>query len=493
MAGETLHPVVQLRFGSTKSGTRSGIYFERTSNAPLEAFIVTIPPEHLVEFTNVSRKGADQVSITFFDATFGSLEDQLFRADRDHGGRVLYRWGYPGLGLEEGYWNVMIIQDYVPTLSTSGLRITINGLAVGSEFANIAEPTVYKGKISTVVRQIAEEMGFTDETKVFIEETEDNARDEEPRAEWPSGNLTRIDLINQKLLPEAKSKQNPNGTYYFQLSSQGTFHFHTEHFKKLKEAVHGTPKPNVDHKYRRFNVLFGTPVNPDGTEHGVISFTPRYGSKSMGFMAAGCIAGAYDPRTKQFQQRVVDRRTQGMSSDHDPKGGGRTSAPPIAKKNDSNIDQRRKSETYSYHPVRQVALGGHCSGKQIHQHHGPDASLNTIASAWKRMHSLVQGGTLELVGIPRHVDFNALEMWCEIAVYMPSGVDSLPGSPTFKSVDSALHWSSGRYRIEKITHFIGTDYRITAELGRIAMLEGPDPAKTGLPQPTTETTTGTSR
>lgn len=499
--GETLHPVVQLRFGAAKSGTASGKFFERRVSQPYygkalsednyaapEAFIVTIPPQHLVEFTNESTRGVDKVSIVFIDHTFGSVEDQIFKCDREYGGKILYRWGYPGLGLEESNWFSMQMLDYLPTISSSGLRITLTGLATGSEFASYAEPTVYQGKISTVIKQIAKELGF-DTTKTFIEETNDDTRDEDPKAQWPSGNMTRIDLINSELLPQAKSKTNPQGTYIFRLGSEGTFHFHTELFKQIKQEVFGTAEPQKENKYRRFNVLFGIP-------NGVENFTPRYSARAMGQIAASCVAGVYDPRTKQFQQKIVDRNTLGMTTDQDPKGGGRTTAAPFAKQADDSTKQREKAETYSFHPVQQVALGGHCSGKQVHQHHGPEAALNRIENAWKRLHQLVMGGQLELIGLPEYCDFSAMETYCEVAVYLPADIDRqgvLSGQPQFKSTNAALHWSSGRYLIMKITHHISTSYRISVELGKPTGLEGPDVAKTAQPTEDIPTTTGVSR
>jgi hypothetical protein len=427
--------------------------------------------------------------MTFIDHTFGSIEDQIFKCDREYKGQVLYRWGYPGLGLEEGDWHIFTLRDYVPSISSSGLRITLSGYAFGCELALRAEPKVYIGKVSSVVKQLATEFGYTDDTKIFIEETDDDSRDGDPKAQWPSGNMSRVDLINSELLPQAKSKDNPQGTYIFRLGSEGTFHFHTELFKKVKQSVLGTSEPEKEGKYRRFNVLFGIP-------NGVENFSPRYNTKSMGSIAAACVATVYDPRTKQFQQKIVDRNTLGMTTSQDPKGGGRTTAAPIANPKDDPITQRAKAESYSFHPVQQVALGGHCSGKQVHQHHGPEAALNRIENAWKRMHQLVMGGQLELIGLPEYCNFSAIETYCEVAVYLPATVDRqgiLAGQPQFKSIDSALHWSSGRYLIMKVTHHISTAYRISVELGKPTGLEGPDSAKTSQPEANVATTTGVAR
>ena len=490
----TLFPVVQLRlgvnrgyFGSSKEPYKGQA--QRILEAP--SFILTIPPEHLVEFTNISRQGgADHMTISFIDATFGELERKIFDCDKNYGGRLLYRWGYPDAGLEKTDWRICILDDYTPSISSSGLRITLNCRAIGSQYASYAEPTVYYGKISSVVSQIAKEMGFSGDS-VFVEETDDDSREEIPKSEWATGAMTRIDLIQSRLLLEARSKVNPNGVYEFALTTQGTFHFHTQYFKKIKRATVGSETPSKEPadsktKYRKFNVLFGIP-------NGVLNFSPRYTPRSMGQFAATAIAAVYDPRLKQFNQKLIDRRTLGMTSAEDPKSGGRTTAAPFANKDDQPIDQRKKSESYAYVPVRQVALGGHCSGKAVHQHHGPEAAIKVVENAWKHLHGLVQGGLLELVGLPEHSDFIAMETYCDIVVYLPVGLKPIAGQPVFNTIDAALHWSSGRYLIKTVTHSITADYKIIVELGKLTMLEGPDSAKTGLREADSTATTGVAR
>jgi hypothetical protein len=507
VAGETLLPVVQIRFGPEKGLSGSGIVKERSRTVPLQPFITTIPPEHLVEFVHTDKRGADEVNMTFFDPTFGRLEQQIFQTDRERG-RMLYRWGYPGQGLEQSPWREVVIRDYMPTLSSSGLRMTLSGLSVGAEFATLCEPRVYKGKISDVVRQIAHELGYRNESKIFIEETDDDSRTATDAiqvaaagvntvvkrlalssAEWATGNKTRIDLIN-KMLKLAKSKENPNGTYSFRLSSKGSFHFHTEHFKKIKQEVFGSTDPTKEtdkrRKYRRFEVLFGNPTN-------TITFVPRYNSRAMGSYAAASVAGVYDPRLKQFQQRVVDRVHEGMSSNHDPKYA-RTTAPPLVSPSADRIARRAKADSFTYHPVKQVALGGACSGKQVHQHLGPEMAMNVLTSAWRRMHSHLHGGQLEAVGTPDLVDYSAEEGWTDVLVYLPPDTEYLPGTPSkFLGVNAALHWSSGRYMIVSVQHSITTSYLVSASLRRSTAQEGPAEAKTGPPKKAATPLTGVTK
>jgi hypothetical protein len=450
---EPLHPVVQLKFGE-------------------EPFLVEIPPEHLQEFIYISQWAADEVTLVFMDRTFGQLEQQIFAADREKR-PIVFRWGYPGNGLEQGRWHKLFIETYQPTISHAGLRISITGKATGSEFATIVEPRVYRGKVSSVVQQIADEMKFPRE-KQFIEETddEDNEVKQQP---WYNATKTRMDMITY-LLDQARSKSNNPGPYRFRLSTEGRFHFHTPQYKKIKQEVHGTTEPQNQRKYRRFNVLFGTP-------NGIISFTPRYEAISIGTFAQRCVAGTVDPRSKQYQQRILQRDVLGLTSSHDPKSGGRTTQP--APDNETDEFKRRGlANAIMFEPTQSVGLGGRCAGKTTSQVSTPEMAQRKMENAYKEMHKALSGGSLELVGLPEYANFSATEEWAEIAVILPEGAPTLSGLP------SGLHWSSGRYHLETVTHVITTGYIITAEMNKMTMLDGPSPAKTGprtikAPVPTT--------
>lgn len=470
---DVLHPTVQLRLGDSKDrafhqniNVRNEAYYGKAIQADYtnfeQSYILTVPPENLLEFTNVSeRGGAYNVTISFIDPTFGDLEQQFFKVDRYYGGRILYRWGYPGNGLESSKWNKMVLQELLPTISSSGIRITIVGVAKGSEYASFVEPKVYRGKISTVVRQIAKEMGYN-ETDIYIEETNDDKRDEEPKPEWPTNHKSRVELI-RKLLPKAKSKTNNQGNYDFTISSDGTFHFHTEFFKLNLQDKLGSSDPIKDKKIRQFNVLFGIPT-------GVISFNPAYSGAGIGAMANECMACIYDPRTKQYNQSSINRKTMNMTTSYDTKGS-QTTSPQYSNPNDDQIDQRKKANAYASVPVRQVSQSGHCSGRAIQSTSEKDDALNYIQSAWKRLQCNVYGGVLELVGLPEYCDFDSLEYFCDVLVYLPQNAKSLPGQDLFAG-KSTLHWSSGRYVIDKVTHRITHDYRITVELRKNTSTEG---------------------
>lgn len=443
---EPLFPVVQLKFGTAD-------------------FVLTVPPSNLIEFIHVSRLTADRVTFIFVDPTYGAIDAQVFGADKNKS-PILYRWGYPGNGLEDSLWNKMLIMNYIPTISHRGIRIHMEGSAVGSEFATIAEPKTYSGKISSVITEIAKEMGYSSD-KIFVEETDDDSSDQAPKTEWPTNNGTRIDLI-QEMLSIAHSKFNSHRTYLFRLGSDSTFHFHTEEPMSDREAKSSKDKI----KYRRFNVLMGVPG-------GGIEFTPRYSSKTLGNLAQQTVASTYDPRTKRFVQRVIDRDTIGMSGKNDPPKG-RTSGAPL-NKNVASSEQRKKSNSYVYCETKQVAMGGRCSGKTVREHRGPETALVTVETAWKTMQRAIASAELELVGLPEYANLTMKDMFYDVVVTLPPSSEyTVNGKTTHQ--DSKLHWSSGRYQVGEVTHHISSAYRISVELKRYMHLEGPSDAKTGAPK-----------
>jgi hypothetical protein len=461
---EPLHPIVQLMFGKSN-------------------YIVTIPPDHLVEFTAIEKRGTDLATFIFIDPTYTKIEKLLFQLDKEFKSKnkksaLGYRWGYPGLGLEQAKWKLGTLSTYTPTITTSGMRVNIGVRSLGTEFALFVEPKTYYGKISAVVKQIAIEMGFTKPgVDQFIEETDDELNDLH-ETEYSTGNNTRIDLINS-LIEKARSLKNPNSQYTFRLSSDGSFHFHTPNYMKDKVLN------KLKGKYRKFEVLFG---NPDS---GVISFSPTYNSKGISGLAQTILACTYDPKTKQYQKRLLDRDSMGLTQPDEAKGAKTSAGPLITNKNATAEDKEKKINARVYNGTRQRALGGRCAGKTTHQYAEPEAAMVQAENAFKSLHELTSSAVLELVGLPEYADFSADEDKCDIYVVLPEGSASeqlLPqgyqeGVPSpSDAVYSGLHWSSGRYLIRSVTHSITGSYTITAELKRSTMLEGPDDAKTGAPK-----------
>jgi hypothetical protein len=491
---EPLHPVVQMRFGIAV-GRKIEVSSSARIEDPSDSFIITIPPEYLQEFTFISRRGGiDRMTLTFVDPTYGDVEAELFKLDKDAKNNaskkqrdkkaLLVRWGYPGNGLEEATWHSFEIFNIAPTINHTGIRLSVEGAATGAAHATIAEPTVYTGKISSVVRKIAQEMGF-DKENIFIEETADE-ENETRKTPWHSGNRTRIDILNDLLL-YAVSKSSPQGNYSFRISSNGAFHYHTPLFKTPKQKRKGTSQPQkkktTDDKnkrtYRRFNVLFGKP-------NGVADFQPRYTASTIGSFARQCIATTVDPRSKQFQQRTVDRRTMGMSTDHDSKGA-KTSQAPLTKSKDA-ATQRRKSNSFASVPTKSVGLGGRCAGQTTQQNTSPDHALAKIENAWKALQRSLGGCTLTLHGLPEYADLDADEDYIDIAVVLPVDAENLGGRNLLSRTAAGtnrrggIHWSSGRYNIKEVTHSITTGYMITVECMIPTQLEGPFVAKTGAPE-----------
>lgn len=463
VSNEPLHPVVQLKFGD---GTD---------------FIVTIPPDHLQEFTYRSKlsSGSDVATFTFIDESFGQIEQQIFAIERSTK-PLLYRWGYPGNGLEQAYWHRMKIESYIPEISHAGLRITIEGRAPGSEFATLVGTTMYHGKISSVVKQIAAEMGFKDKN-IFVEETDDDTN-ETKQTPIATGHRTRVDILNW-LVTIAKSKSNANRPYLWGLASEGSFHFHTDEFTGIddryltsKQALTGTNKPGAASRgtkglvkgFRTFQVLFGQP-------NGVASFTPRYRARQIGSFAASVVGGTLDPKSKQHLTYPIDRDTEGMTTKHDPKNAKTTAAPLVQTKNRS--EKRVKTNAVVFEPTKQVGTKGRCAGQATEPYTTPQTAVNKISNAWMRMQRSLQAASLELVGLPEFASLSARERFLNVMVILPDDALTASGAP-----QPGLHWSSGQYRIVEVTHSITSTYMITVELSRPTAGAGPFAAKTGPPQ-----------
>lgn len=447
---EPLHPVVQLRLGA-------------------DDFLTTVPPENLQEFTFESKPGLDKASITLVDSTFGGLERRLFEQEK-LARPILLRWGYPGQGLENTEWQKLELQTYQPTLSYAGLIMNIEFLTKGSEFAHFVEPRVYVGKISSVVRQIAEEMGYASDV-VFIEETDDDMN-EERKQQWASTHLTRIEMIHS-MMAHCNSKTNPSIPYSFKLSAAGSFHFHTSQFLTGDLVLAGAA--DFKQKIREFHVLFGVP-------NGVVNFTPRYEGRNLGPYVRSVLAQTLDPRSKQFQQRVLSRETLGMVEKEltvAERATAKTTAVDFKKEAD-DVSQRSKTNGHAFMPTQHVALGGRCSGKTTTQYTEPSAAFASVETAYKNMHQQVQGADLELVGLPEHASFVAEELHCKVLVILPDEQASLAGGRTWEG--KTLHWSSGKYLIKVVRHTISSGYTINAELQRSFGLVGTDSLKVSSPE-----------
>lgn len=473
---EPYHPVVQLRFGK-------------------ENFIVTIPPNHLVEFTAIERRGGrDQATLVFIDPTFTRIESMLLQLDKETAAKrkkevahdvLFYRWGFPGLGLETRPWKQGIMAMYTPTLTTAGMRISVELWAVGTQFALLTEPKQYRGKISSVVKQVALEMGYP-ESNIFVEDTDDEENETEPQQVWSMLNMSRTDFIDNDLRPSARSKENPSKPYHFRLALDGTFHFHTTGFSKVKTRK--TP--------RVFKTLFGDPETP------VVDFTPTYNSKRIGSIGQAVLATTFDPRTKQYQKRVLSRDNIGMSNENDPKNA-RTTGGGLVKSKDLG-QQEKKVNAAVYRQSAQIALGGSCSGKTRHQYASPERAFAYLEHSFKVLHETISGASMELVGLPGLEDFSADELYCDVHVHLPpSAVEDAINTGRTDEIDQVLnqfglepnlglHWSSGRYQIKVVTHSITSGYNISAELFRPTMLAGPDEARTGPPKKPQVTTVKTT-
>jgi hypothetical protein len=454
MSREPLHPVVQLKFG-------------------IDDFVVSIPPQHLVEFTAIDKKGgSDIANFVFIDPSYHKIDRLIIATDKKDGA-LLYRWGYPGDGLEKTLWRSSRIETYEPNISHAGLRINLGVRSKGSEFATLIEPKTYIGKISTVVRTIALEMNYKNED-IIIEETDDEDN-ETNNMEWFSGNRTRVDMLHlfERI---SKSKTNPNDRYTFKLGSNGKFYFRTSRGAKIQ-----TKK-----EYRVFKLLAGDPTG------GGIEFVPQYNAQKIGSWAQSIIASTYDPGTKRFEKRLITRKTLGLEDkENDPKKG-RTTAGPLVSDDKPITEQERISNAHKHVPSRSLALGGRCSGRTSHQYSEPERAFNRIENSFKSLHESISTATLSLVGLPEYSDYGPDEEYSDVLIILPEsalGIEDVREGLVESNIErnySGLHWSSGRYKILDVTHTIASGYTISANLFRSSMLDGPVSASTGPPsKPTT--------
>lgn len=425
----TLHPVVQLRFG--------------------DDWVTTIPPENLIEFEHVGKaEGSGSATFTFIDPTYVELERKILLTDSKREG-VFYRWGYPLYGLDHAPWRSLYIDEYLPTIG-SGMRIVLTGRSTGTRFFNLIQSGVrYKGSISTVALKVANDMGYTDKDKIFIEETDDDLGIE-PQALWPMGNKSVFDFLRW-LQPKAKSKRNPQGSYQFYVTNSGEFHFHTQLFEDGM-------------KIRKFQVRAG-----DET----IEFTPSFSSSVLGTIATSNLGATFDPRTKSYKQRVNNRQTLSLSNRHDVVNG-KTMGPPSPftigerKITDSIDEMKRNLSSRSFKPTNNTAHGGHCSGKQPINERA-NIALQEQEDAVKRLQASAFPASLVNVGTPELVGMDPSDRFYDISVVLPVPPDQGSIHP---------HWSGGRYFVKEVRHTITGSYVITSELIRATAGAGADTAKT---------------
>jgi hypothetical protein len=312
-------------------------------------------------------------------------------------------------------------------------------------------------------------MGFKD-NEIFIEETNDDKNDEDPKKEWPTGNGTRIDLIYSLLSQAVSASSDKVNEYLFRLSAEGTFHFHTPYWAGNTPDVYDSGRPAQLEKYRQFKFLQGMPT-------GVQEFTPRYLTGNLGLFAAQSISAVYDARKKRYSTYILNRDTVNLASNEDNKGG-KTSAAPLTKQTD-DVSQQIKSSSMMFSATKQTGYGGRCAGKTKQISEDVKEVHDRAKVTWASMQNTLYGASMTLVGLPNFVNLSCKDKFYDILVILPDRKES--NWLGTKVIDNNLiHWSSGRYHIASVTHVIsGAAYNIMVEMSRNYHMEGLTDAKEG--------------
>jgi hypothetical protein len=393
-----------------------------------DAPTLTVPPEHLIEMRYTSRlsgSAGDRLSLSLFDATFVTLEAQLLGLDPLSGASkkpIRMRWGWPdqGPGLPAAWTFVRHFEmiSFAPTFSTGGVQVNIEA-APWTSLAKRCRGGSYKGSISTVVREMAREMGFRDD-QIFVEDTEDFAvfsagahfsdfhgpqleAQGPPSAEvWSVGNSYVTDYINIRMKPIARAKG--SGEPFEDAQVRGgplgpEFHFHP-------------PRPAGSHiETFNFKTYFG--ITDD-----VVLFKPTFQSSYLGAIGRrGVVAHSIDPDTKGEQKHEAGPQ-------HDP-------AHPSFDLNQNPSDE----------PTMVLSV----SSTEA------DKAQAEVDGAWTALYFSTQKATLEF-----HCARHTLRFSAEVIAV----VDALlrDGSP---------HWSGGTYRVAEAVHTIGAGvYTVSADLFR---------------------------
>lgn len=407
----SLHPIVQLKVDDIS--------------------LTNVPPEYLTRFVYKSMLGGlCYVDFTVLDPAFTDLESVILQADsKDY--PIQFRFGYPTqVGSFDGRnWIRTRLINFVPELSSKGMSITASCLAdTSGKGVSIIEPKSYKGKISKVVEQIADDMGIEAE----IEETDDDDNDAfedndgSPR-EWSSKNLPLVEFIRGELLPKARSKTSKSNYEFWisggELSSTPVLHFHTREYSNC---------------LRRNRPVYKL-TYLGGRQGQVISFRPNYDSKLLGSLGAGqVVLRYYDPATRKYVSKSQDLVNNADSTSLGE--GGKSSAGPTNQKGS-------KQSTQAFILARELLAS--------------DADA-VGRNSWEASKSATFTAELELVGLPEFLDLDANDL-IDINVLIP---------PVGTATQWERHYSSGIYLVTEAVHTIEGQYTIQCQLQRDMSGEG---------------------
>lgn len=404
--------------------------------------ITRVPPEYVRSIRYASSiEALSTFEFDVIDPTYTTVEQLLLWSDVNKR-PIISRFGYiDNVGNVSGNWIQTRLLAYSPTLTHRGTEITTQCLIdVGNKVIEV-QSKVYRGRISNVVQQIADDIGIDAE----IEETNDDINEQSVDDRgglktWRTGGLTPIRFIREALLPLARSKSSKSN-YSFWITGVGSreqkprLHFHTLEYPNCSTRVKGV---------KEFTYLVGS-------QDQVIEFKPNYDSSLLGAMGGGqVVMRAQDPITGQFVNSVENVRN---NPDTIALGDGDRTilVPPV--------DALANEDLYTQ------------AGFHILSEASSADALARARNRWELLKAYSFTASIVLVGIPDvlrgsnvvrgtgTVDLEANDLM-RVNVLIPNP----PGTPDI--LPYRKHWSSGLYLVTEAVHEIESQYSVTCQLRR---------------------------
>lgn len=402
----------------------------KTADSPL----TVIPPKFLKGLTYKSSvNGLSTFEFNAVDPTFDRIERLLIESD-DSDNPIFCRFGYQNsIGELRGRnWMRARLINFIPNITTRGTEINATAMIDAVKGVGVIEPQVFSGKISTVIRKIADKLGVIAE----VEETNDDENEAlkdnngEPRI-WSTRNLPLMVWVRKELLPLAQSKSSTSGYHCWisdSLDDKPILHFHTKEYEGCSRRV----QEPLELTYLV------------GRQGEVLDFQPNYSGKYLGMLGAGQIVNKiYDPPTKTYTEEV---HNLAVNKDSKNFGTGTKTTSVPSKPEDPTSTKVSQGVLYS----RELLL--------------TEASAKG-RSSWEISKEASFSAALTLVGLPKLVYLDAND-FVNIHVIMP----------TIYTGRWDQHWSSGLYRITECIHQVESSYSISCQLLRDTAPVGSAPA-----------------
>lgn len=416
--------------------------------------ITTVPPEFVQSILYKSSiESLSTFDFSVIDPTFSDIEQILIGSDENNL-PVLSRFGYVDkTGQVSSNWIQSRLLNYSPRLTHKGTEITASCLVdVGNKIVE-AKSRVFQGKISSVVKQIADETGIDAE----IEETNDDNNEVLPDNRgapklWPTNGLTSFEFVRKVLLPLARSKSGESD-YQFWITGVGTrtkppvLHFHTKEYPNCSVRKK---------KIKEFTYLAGK-------QDQVLEFQPNYSSSLLGNLGGGqVVMRAYDPVTKQFVSSVQNTTTNKNTLAFGD-GSSTVNLPLVA-----GVGNEDLLSQAGYHMVREDSS---------------EEAIKRARNRWELLKAYSFTAVLTLVGLPDIPDSagrtilgtGTTDLEANDLVQVNVLIPNLPGStigPPYRK-----HWSSGLYLVTEAIHEIAGSYTVTCQLRRDQSDLGAGPSK----------------